>query len=156
MKVATLVAVLAALCNVCIATFGTITIALAAPTATSVLLGVGLLKAAAVTAFLASRRGRREANDNVTINEDETILLAGQIEPDQCYRRLICDLATGAIPSANAELMTEYFGANEVAPSSPKFELSVAAKLGKQLRNVQMCELRYSCPISGAELAKFL
>merc|ERR1711981_1448620 len=35
---------------------------------------------------------------------------------------------------------------------SPKFEFVTAAKLGKQVKNVQLCELRYSCPLTGEQI----
>merc|ERR1711988_1032608 len=43
---------------------------------------------------------------------------------------------------------------NEVAVTSPKFDYFSAAKVGKLVKNAGACEVRYSCPLSTAEISK--
>merc|ERR1711981_526219 len=92
--------------------------------------GIILLKGLALGALaLAASRSRRAALE--IDDSDAAFGVLANTEPAQCYRRLICDLATGAMP---------------------KFEFDTAAKLGKQVKNVQLCELRYSCPLTGEQI----
>lgn len=126
--------------------------------------GLVLIKAAAIAAFAIANsrnnrggssrrfRGKRAADE---VNEDAAFALIAQVEPEQCYRRLICDLATGQTKSESAPLLVNLFS-NNVAISSPKFEFTTAARLGQQLKSIDTCELRYSCSISGEDLAKLL
>merc|ERR1712066_466832 len=86
------------------------------------------------------RRGRRETVEDNEV-ESAFAILAGS-EPAQCYRRLICDLAAGAIPD-NEKILTLFTEA-----VSPKFEYATAAKVGKLVKNANICELRYSCPLN--------
>jgi len=115
------------------------------------LLGGALLGGAAILKGLligaALRRGKRSAEDN----QDAVFMVLNNAEPAQCYRRLICDMAAGAIPDQDKIL--SLFN-TEVSPVSPKFEYSTAAKVGKMVKNAGLCEIRYSCPLSTAEIAK--
>ena len=72
-------------------------------------------------------------------------------EPAQCYRRLICDMAAGAIPDSD-NILSLFNEDTEVI--SPKFEYTTAAKVGKIVKNSGVCELRYSCPLNTQEIAK--
>ena len=106
-------------------------------------------------ALLASRsrgghRGRRETvEDNET--EEAAFAVLANSEPSQCYRRLICDLAAGSIPD-NDKILTLF--TEDVSPVSVKFEYATAAKVGKLVKNANICELRYSCPLNTAEIQK--
>ncbi len=117
--------------------------------------------------FFGRRRGRREIDDgDVAVDdlEEEEIILDGkelasdfgviaQLEPQQCYRRLICDLATGQMPKSNNDLIMSLFtGQEQVDAASPEFEYAIAAQLGRQFRNVKFCEFRFSCALSGEQL----
>jgi len=95
------------------------------------------------------RRGRRETVEDNEV-ESAFAILAGS-EPAQCYRRLICDLAAGAIPD-NENILTLF--TEDVSPVSPKFEYATAAKVGKLVKNANICELRYSCPLNTADIQK--
>ena len=76
-----------------------------------------------------------------------------QIEPEQCYRRLICDLATGQMPSTDNDVILSLFDdAAAYDVTSPIFEFAVAAEVGKHVKDIDTCELRYSCSVSGKEL----
>jgi len=167
MKVATTVAVMACAMESAVATF---LLSTAATGTTSVLsLGVGtttltagtagalaltgglvLLKGLALAAIVASR-SRRAA---VAVDETDAAfsVLAAQ-EPAQCYRRLICDLATGSFEKSENDVIVNLFN-KDTSIDSAKFEFATAAKLGKQLKSVQKCELRYSCPLSGEQIQK--
>lgn len=131
------------------ATAGTATTLSSASVASLGLLGgVVLLKGLVLgAALLANRRGRRDAEGQ----QDAAFAVLNASEPAQCYRRLICDLAAGAIPD-NDKILSLFN--DEVSPVSTKFEYSTAAKVGKMVKNAQLCEVRYSCPLNSAEIAK--
>jgi len=128
------------------ATVGTATTISSASAASLGLLGgVVLLKGLVLGAALLSRRGKRSAEN------DYAFIALNNAEPASCYKRLICDLATGAIPDSD-NILSLFNGETEVI--SPKFEYSTAAKLGKAVKNAQVCEVRYSCPLNNQEIAK--
>ncbi len=115
------------------------------------LAGLAVLKLGALAAFAASRRGKRAALDN----EDSVFAIAAQLEPAQCYRRLICELATGKLPRSENDVLLNLFQ-GETAIQDVKFEFSTAAKVGKLVKDITACEVRYSCPVSGQEMNKAL
>ena len=128
------------------ATAGTATTISSASAASLGLLGgIVLLKGLVLGAAILSRRGKRSAEN------DYAFIALNNAEPAQCYKRLICDLATGAIPDSD-NLLSLFNEETEVI--SPKFEYSTAAKLGKAVKNAQVCEVRYSCPLNNQEIAK--
>jgi len=107
--------------------------------------GVALLKGLVLGA--AASRGKRSAESS----QDAAFAVLTNGEPAQCYRRLICDMAAGAIPDQDRIL--SLFN-KEVSPISPKFEYVTAAKVGKLVKNASLCEVRYSCPLNSQEIAK--
>ena len=129
------------------ATAGTATTISSASAASLGLLGgIVLLKGLVLgAAILSSRRGKRSAEN------DYAFIALNNAEPAQCYKRLICDLATGAIPDSD-NLLSLFNEETEVI--SPKCEYTTAAKLGKAVKNAQVCEVRYSCPLNNQEIAK--
>lgn len=112
--------------------------------------GLVLLKSLVFGAALAAAGGKRKrsVDDNA---EDATFEVLNKLEPDQCYKRLICDLAAGAIP--DEDNIVALFD-DEVWFQSPKFEYANAAKIGKIVKQSQVCEIRYSCPLSTQEIEK--
>ena len=120
-------------------------------TGAALLGGAALLKAAALVTAANELRGKRSAEEEETEVELAVASIAAN-EPQQCYRRLICDLATGAMNSEN-EIIVSLFD-KEVSPKSPSFDFVTAAKIGKHFRNVQYCEYRFSCPLTGAQIDK--
>jgi len=131
------------------ATAGTaVTISSASAASLGLLGGVALLKGIVLAAAIASRRGRRSAEAD---SQDAAFLVLNNAEPAQCYRRLICDMAAGAIPDQDKIL--SLFN-TEVSPVSAKFEYATAAKVGKMVKNAGLCEVRYSCPLNSQEIAK--
>ena len=119
--------------------------------ATSALVGgVVLIKALALAGLaVAASRSRRSAIEDV---DSPFAVLAAQ-EPAQCYRRLICDLATGTLERSENDVIVSLFN-KEVGIESPKFDFATAAKLGKQAKSVEKCEIRYNCPLSGEQIQK--
>jgi hypothetical protein len=140
-----------------VATTGT-TVALTGGSAAALGLlgGVVLLKGLILGAAIlssqsgrSSRRGRRSAEDET--DAAFAVLLAS--EPAQCYRRLICDLATGTQPRSENDVILSLFN-DDVSIQSSKFEFATAAKVGKMVKNTQLCEVRYSCPLSSNDIQK--
>ena len=128
-------------------TFGTPATLALGDTVGVLALGAGIvLKGLVIGAGL--RRGKRSADLD---NEDAAFLVLNNSEPAQCYRRLICDMAAGAVPDQDKIL--SLFN-TEVSPVSPKFEYVTAAKVGKLVKNAGLCEIRYSCPLNSQEIAK--
>merc|ERR1712018_284013 len=125
--------------------------AAAAVASANVLGGVILLKGLAVGALAlaaASNRGKRAADDN-----DAAFIVLANAEPAQCYHRLICDLATGAMPKSENDIILNLFN-KDVSAESPKFGFNAAAKLGKKVKSTQVCEIRFSCPLSSSDIQK--
>merc|ERR1711928_279545 len=103
------------------------------PTITAIAGGAITLKAIGLltgSAGLNAARGKRSAEQQAEVDSFTFAFLA-QSEPQACYRRLICDLATGQLP---------------------KFDIDTAAEVGKSVKNVQACEIRYSCPLTGEQI----
>ena len=126
----------------------TTTYSLAGGLATVGLLGgVAILKGLLIGQLVG--KSKRSAEDN----REAVFAVLNNAEPAQCYHRLICDLAAGAIPDNNKIL--SLFN-NEASPVSPKFEYVTAAKVGKIVKNAYACEVRYSCPLTTVEIAKVL
>jgi len=123
------------------------------PTATALAGGALLLKSVAVLAASGAGglRLKRSAEDE---EQSETAFAyIAQSEPQACYRRLICDLATGGLPASDNDIILAAFN-EEVPATSTKFEYAIAAQVGKALKDVQACELRYSCPLTGQQINK--
>merc|ERR1711953_994921 len=99
-----------------------------------------LLKAAALLHSSESSRKKRSAEEN-----DAIFTTIAAAEPANCVKQLICDIATGTKPSENDVILSLF--ENDTPVSSPKFDFAIAATLGKQLKSVEACELRYTCPV---------
>ena len=98
---------------------------------------------------------KRQAEQESLPYEDVAFaMLAHQesAEPEQCFRRLICTLATGTMKPSEFDVIPTFLSKKEVSIESPEFEYTTAAKLGGKSKNVQACELRYSCPLSAKEI----
>merc|ERR1711981_613827 len=96
--------------------------------AAGAVLGAALLGGAAVLKGLVIGRALGRKKRSAEDNQDAVFMVLNNAEPAQCYRRLICDMAAGAIPDQDKIL--SLFN-TEVSPVSPKFEYSTAAKVGK-------------------------
>merc|ERR1712064_55686 len=112
------------------------------PTAAAVI-GAGLLlKAGALFVLNQSSRSKRSTDEDT----DAIFTTIAAAEPASCVKQLICNIATGTKPSENDVLL--YLFENETPVTSPKFDFAVAATPGKQLKSVEACELRYTCPVA--------
>ena len=136
----------------------TISVAIASGTATTTLTAstvttLGLLGGVAILKGLLIGNLAARAKRSAESEQDAAYAVLTNGEPDQCYRRLICVLAAGAIPD-NDKLLRLFN--TEVSPVSPKFEYVTAAKVGKIVKNSDACEVRYSCPLNTTEIAKAL
>merc|ERR1712158_173246 len=109
------------------------------PTAAAVI-GAGLLLEAGALLLINQSRSKRSAEDT-----DAIFTTIAAAEPASCVKQLICDIATGTKPSENDVILSLFN--NDTPVSSPKFDFAVAASLGKQLKSVEACELRYTCPV---------
>jgi hypothetical protein len=118
---------------------------------TGLLLGAGLvgLKVLAVASVLGSaNRGKRSTDES-----DLAFIPIAVSEPEACYKRFICDLATGSMPQSENDVIISLFN-KPVSADSPKAAFQQAAVFGKVSRQVRQCEVRYSCPLSGAQIQK--
>ena len=129
------------------ATTVTTTTLSASSLATLGLLGGVVLLKGLVLGAVAARRGRRSTEQD----NDAAFAVLASSEPAQCYHRLICDLAAGAITDKDNILS---LFVEETSPVSAKFDYVTAARVGKLVKNVANCELRYSCPLNTVEIGK--
>ena len=123
--------------------------------------GVAILGTAALLAALAagrsgrggSRRFGKRSPIEVQHNLDLELAVLSQIEPEQCFRRLVCDLATGQMPPSESDNIPSLFDdAEGIDVTSALFEYTVASRLGKVTKDITSCELRYRCPFTGAQI----
>jgi len=110
------------------------------PTAAAVI-GAGLLLKAGALLLINQSRSKRSAEDT-----DAIFTTIAAAEPASCVKQLICNIATGTKPSENDVILSLF--QSETPVTSPKFDFAVAATLGKQLKSVEACELRYTCPVA--------
>jgi len=121
------------------------------PTITAIAGGAITLKA---LGLLLSSAGRSKRS---TDEEDGlTFAFIAQSEPQACYRRLICDLATGQMPKSENDVIVSLFDGKKADVTSAKFDFDTAAEVGKALKNVDACEIRYSCPFKGEQIVKLI
>ena len=72
-------------------------------------LGLGLLATVAFASLAreASGRGKRSVN---SLSSDSSFAIISNLEPAQCYRRLICDVASGKMtPDSTDEILLAPF-----------------------------------------------
>merc|ERR1712018_980588 len=106
-------------------------------------IGAGLLlKAGALFVLNQSSRSKRSTDEDT----DAIFTTIAAAEPASCVKQLICNIATGTKPSENDVILSLF--QSETPVTSPKFDFAVAATLGKQLKSVEACELRYTCPVA--------
>ena len=115
------------------------------------LVGAGILglKAIAVASVLGNAgRGKRSTDES-----DLAFIPIAISEVEACNKRFICDLATGTMPQSENDVIISLFN-KPTSADSPKAAFQQAAVLGKVSRQVRQCEVRYSCPLSGAQIQK--
>lgn len=118
---------------------------------------VGIAKAVGIGLLLAdaarSKRSVEAGPKQLSIESSFTII--SQLEPAQCMRRLICDVATGKLPASDSDevILAPFKGSvAEADAASQQFDYLVAAENGRNFGSVEKCELRYSCPLNAAQL----
>merc|ERR1719410_3081929 len=130
---------------------------LSSTAATGLFAVVGIAKAIGVGLLLreASGRGKRSAEIG-SLSVDSSFSIISQLEPAQCYRRLVCDVATGKLPADESDnvILAPFEGASvkDADITSQSFDFLVAAEAGRQFQSVEKCELRYTCPLSSTQL----
>jgi len=118
--------------------------------------GLVLLKGVAVAAALASRGGRgRRSAETASSDSDAAFAVIAAVEPAQCIRQLICDLASAQLPKSDNDIILSQFN-KEVGVASPKFEYAAAAEFGRLAKDVKECEIRYACPVPAEYIHKLL
>ena len=55
-------------------------------------------------------------------------------------------------PSENDLIVSLFEDAENVDITSSLFEYTIASKLGKVTKDITSCELRYRCPLTGAQI----
>merc|ERR1719205_120169 len=142
------------------ATAGTATIT-GGGAALGLLGGLVIIKGLILGAALLSSRGRggrgghRGKRSLADDNDEAAFAVLATAEPAQCFRRMICDLAAGAITD-NDNIISLFNNEIEVDVQSPKYDFATAAKVGKLVKDAKHCELRYSCPLSTTDIQQLL
>lgn len=100
--------------------------------------------------------GKRSAEDG-QLEEAAFAMLANQEknESQECFRRLICTLATGNMKQTQFDIIPKFLASKDVSVESPEFDYALAAKIGRKERSIESCESRYSCPLSSQEILNF-
>merc|ERR1712243_8871 len=97
----------------------------------------------ATIAEAAQGRKRREVDQ-----KEITLEMLVSIEPEDCYKRIICSVATGKINNERMRNVLKLFSEEEAtmrASLSKKFV--EAAHYGEVRKNVAKCEHRYQCSL---------
>merc|ERR1719384_2417489 len=91
-------------------------------------------------------RGRRAAEAEVEEVEMEASLrLLTEMEPEHCYKRIICAAQTGKYYNQKLEGILSLINEKEAALKAGK--LLTAAQYGQQQKDVAKCEQRYPCSV---------
>merc|ERR1739838_808889 len=113
---------------------------------------------ASVLVFCSARPARKRGMSAVDPNLlDLTPLLPSSANLNlPNASRLICDVASGALPADESdEVILAPFAGTSLADAdvaSHSFDYLVAVENGKNFGSVEKCELRYSCPVSAGQL----
>merc|ERR1711970_167695 len=109
-------------------------------------LGV-LAKLGGLGAGLAlSRRGKRQVDQ-----EEITLEMLNNIEPEDCYKRVICSISTGKVDNEKMrgllKVMSEKLTIMRAPISKQTLKFVEAARYGELRKNVAKCEHRYQCSL---------
>merc|ERR1712129_250406 len=131
---------------------------LAAPAVTGLLGAAVLVKGIGLGLLLreAGKKKRDVSGGPKSLGLESSFAIISQLEPAQCIRRLICDVASGSLPADESdEVILAPFAGTSLADAdvaSHSFDYLVAVENGKNFGSVEKCELRYSCPLSAGQL----
>jgi len=113
--------------------------------------------------------GKREAeqilDENQVQNDIETNLISDGFnlmknsDPSECFKRIICDVATG---EKEYSTMTPYLNfvsddEDQFVPKELKrfsFGLKMAKKIGEAGKNTDICQETFKCPFTGEEMLR--
>jgi len=100
------------------------------------------------------KRWGRDVSEN-EVNEPELLFRSfEESDPAHCYRRYVCDLATGQLhETPSHQAINNIFLTFDYSKSST-FEYEVAFKFGQKLKSVKECEAIYDCPLTGYQMDK--
>merc|ERR1712061_878276 len=129
---------------------------LAAPAVTGLLGAAVIIRGIGLGLLLRGDRKKREVAGAKSLGIESSFSIISQLEPAQCIRRLICDVASGKLPADDSdEVILAPFKDTSLADgdvASHSFDYLVAVENGKNFGSVEKCELRYSCPLSAGQL----
>merc|ERR1739838_272742 len=95
---------------------------------------------------LSRRRGKRQAGQ-----EEITLETLSNIEPDDCYKRVLCAASTGMVNNEKMERILELISEDLTIMRAPiskqALKLVQAARYGEIRKNVAKCENRYQCSL---------
>jgi len=115
------------------------------------------------------RYGKREAEQ--TLDEDqgqndiETNLISDGFnlmmssDPNDCFKRIICDIATGEKDYSIMSPLLNFVSDDEDNHVPPElkqfsFSLKMARKIGEAGRNTDICQETFKCPFTGEEMLR--
>merc|ERR1711945_15134 len=92
-------------------------------------------------------RGRREVGENTVV--DQTLEMLSELEPEECYKRVLCAVETGGYKHNEFEsiivLLRNQYERESLTRASSKF--LEAARYGKITGEIAKCENRYQCSL---------
>merc|ERR1711892_354897 len=93
-----------------------------------------------------SRRGKRQADQ-----EEITLEMLTNIEPEDCYKRVICAASTGKVDNQKMRNIVKFFSEPQTNMRAPMSKAALkfveAARYGEIRKNVAKCEHRYQCSL---------
>jgi len=111
--------------------------------------------------------GKREAEhvfeEDKILNGIETNLISDGFnlmknsDPNDCFKRIICDIATGEKEYSMMSPLMNFVSDNEdqfVPPGLKEFSsnLKLAKKIGEAGKNIDICQDTFKCPFTGEEM----
>lgn len=111
------------------------------------------------------RRGKRETVEDLQLDEIDQEVLQKETEtifrhldetdPAHCFRRYICVLSTGKLDAVSDDHMAILnLVSQPIAIKSKAFEYRIAASIGQNFANLDVCEALYECPLTGKAIDK--
>merc|ERR1711970_817306 len=95
---------------------------------------------------LSRRRGKRQVDQ-----EEITLEMLTNIEPEDCYKRVICSASTGKVDNEKMRNVLKVFSEDLTIIRAPISKQALkfveAARYGQTRKNVAKCEHRYQCSL---------
>merc|ERR1711874_50440 len=95
---------------------------------------------------LSRRRGKRQVDQ-----EEITLEMLTNIEPEDCYKRVICSASTGKVDNEKMRNVLKVFSEDLTIMRAPISKQALkfveAARYGEFRKNVAKCEHRYQCSL---------